>query len=70
MNNLTKREKLDFILKYININKTTAYEVGNNTDLTIAAVDRIFKGKINNPQNSTINTIYDYLQKKKLRRIF
>ncbi|KQS45942.1 hypothetical protein ASG38_15140 [Flavobacterium sp. Leaf359] len=64
MKDLTREEKLVSILQFVHEFNITAYEISKNTDLTAAGISRIINGKIKNPLNSTVNTIYDFIQTK------
>jgi transcriptional regulator with XRE-family HTH domain len=62
MKDLTKQEKLNYIINHCKKNDITAYEIGKNTGLNVSGIDRIIKGMTENPNNSTINLIYDFLK--------
>ncbi len=64
MNDLSKEKKLEFIFENITKYDITAYEIGSNTELNTSGVDRILKKKVINPQNSSVNIIYDYIYNK------
>lgn len=66
MYNLTKKEKLNFILEKTAELEVSAYEISKNTTLTEAGVQRILNKKVNNPHENTLNTILEYLESKVL----
>ena len=61
MSNLTKKEKIDFVIKYVNKYNITAYEIGTKTGLNTSGVSRILNGQTKNPQKNTVNDIYNYI---------
>lgn len=61
MYNLTKEEKLNFILKNQKELKISANTISKNTDLTEAGVQRILKGISKNPQEKSLNKIVEYI---------
>ena len=61
MKELTKKQKLDFIIKHCNENDVTAYMIGKHTGLNTSGIDKILKGLTENPNNLTVNLIYDFL---------
>lgn len=61
MNNLTKKEKIDFVIKYVKDYNITAYEIGAKTGLNTSGVSRILNGQTKNPQKNTVNDIYNYI---------
>lgn len=63
MSQLTTTEKLKTIIKICEANNITAYEIGKNTNLTQAGVQRILNGEVKKPRTETVDTIYKYLVK-------
>lgn len=61
MSNLTKEEKIDFVIKYVKDYNITAYEIGAKTGLNTSGVSRILNGQTKNPQKNTVNDIYNYI---------
>lgn len=61
---LTKEEKLNFILKSSHDYNITAYEIGKSTELNVSGIDRILKKETKTPNPSTINIIYNYIVNK------
>jgi transcriptional regulator with XRE-family HTH domain len=66
MYNLSKKEKLDFVLEKCKELGISAYEIAKNTDLTEAGIMRIFNGTSKNPHENTLNSIILFLEKKVL----
>lgn len=66
MYNLTKKEKLDFILKKVAEKEITAYEIGKKTGLNVGGIEKILKKTVKNPQEKTLNTLIEYLESKVL----
>jgi len=65
MKNIEPKISLDLILNLIKENNITAYEIDKNSDLTAVGVQKIIDGKTKKPNQSTINTIYNYITYKK-----
>lgn len=63
-NDLNKTEKLKKILYLIEKYNITAYEIGKNTNLNTAGIERIIKKAVKNPREETVNILYDYIIKK------
>lgn len=66
MYGLTKKQKLEFILKRVAEYDLTAYDIGKKIDMSASGIEKILKGISKNPQEKTLNKIIDYLQKKVL----
>ena len=64
MYNLTKKEKLNFILEKIEELGFSAYEISKDTNLTEAGIARILKGVAKNPHETSLNEIILFLEKK------
>ena len=64
MNDLTKEEKLKFILEKVEELGFTAYEISKEINLTEAGVSRILKGIAKNPHETSLNEIILFLEKK------
>lgn len=64
MNNLTKKEKLKLVLELCADHSITAYELGKNTTLTDGGAHKILTGESKNPQESSLNNILIYIEKK------
>lgn len=64
MYNLTKEEKLKFILEKVEELGFTAYEISKEINLTEAGVSRILKGIAKNPHETSLNEIILFLEKK------
>jgi hypothetical protein len=62
MYGLTKKQKLDFILKKVIEFELTAYDIGKKTNLSITGIDKIISGESKNPHENTLNTILIYLE--------
>lgn len=60
MYNLTKEEKLIFILKTQKELNLSANTISKNTELTEAGVQRILKGISKNPQENSLNKIIEF----------
>jgi transcriptional regulator with XRE-family HTH domain len=61
---LTKKEKIREIIKKVESTGISAYELAKNTNLNESGLNRILKGEIKNPHNSTIDLLYSYLYDK------
>lgn len=66
MYNLTKKEKLDFILEKVKELKFSAYEISKEIKLTEAGVSRILKGIAKNPHETSLDEIILFLESKVL----
>lgn len=66
MYNLTKEEKLKFVLDKIQELGLSAYEISNNIKMTEAGVARIIKRVAKSPHESSLNELIQYLEKKVL----
>lgn len=61
---LTKREKIETIIAYVEKYKLTAYEIGTYAqDISIPTVDRIIKRETANPSGKNLDIILDYIEK-------
>lgn len=63
MYNLNKKEKLEFIKQQIEKRGISAYTISKNTNLTEAGVGKILNGSVKNPHESSIDTIFLYIEK-------
>ena len=61
MNTLTKQDKLHAILKVVESQDLTAYELSKQTGLNESGLNRLLKKKIANPHLATIDKLYEYL---------
>jgi hypothetical protein len=66
MYNLSKKEKLEFILKTQKELNITATAISKNTKLTEAGAQRILNGTSKNPQENSLNEIILYFEKRVL----
>lgn len=66
MYNLTKKEKLDFILKKVDEMQLTAYDIGKKTKLSASGVENILNKTVKNPQENTLDKILLFLESKVL----
>lgn len=64
MYNLSKKEKLEFVLEKCKELSISAYEIAKNTNLTEAGIIRILNGTSKNPHENTLDSIILYLEKK------
>lgn len=64
MYGLTKKEKLEFVLKTIDEKGYSAYDIAKNTYMTIAGVQRILDGSSKNPQENSLDAIMKFLIEK------
>lgn len=64
MYNLSKEEKLDFILKKQKELNISATLISKNTKLTEAGVQRILKGISKSPHESSLNAILEFFERK------
>lgn len=62
MNNLTKKEKIQFVLEKVKENEISAYELGKKTGLNISGIERIINGSVKNPHEKTLDIIIDYIK--------
>ncbi len=66
---LTKREKIEAIIAYVEKYKLTAYEIGTYAqDISIPTVDRIIKRETANPSGKNLDIILDYIEKTVIER--
>jgi transcriptional regulator with XRE-family HTH domain len=61
MKDLTKEEKLQYIINHCKKYEITAYQIGKHTGLNVSGLNKLIKGMTENPNKSTINLIYDFL---------
>lgn len=66
MYNLSKKEKLDFILKKVNELELTAYDIGKKTKLSASGIENILNKTVKNPQENTLDKILLFLESKVL----
>ena len=66
MYDLSKKQKLDFILEKTAELEISAYEIGKKTGLNTSGVERILNKTVKNPQENTLNKILEFLEKKVL----
>jgi hypothetical protein len=66
MYNLSKKEKLEFVLEKCKELSISAYEIAKNTNLTEAGIMRILNKTSKNPHENTLNAIILFLEKKVL----
>lgn len=66
MYNLSKKEKLEFVLEKCKELSISAYEIAKNTNLTEAGIIRILNGTSKNPHQNTLDSIILFLEKKVL----
>lgn len=64
MYNLTKEEKLNFVLKTQIELKVSANTISKNTKLTEAGVQRILNGTSKSPQENSLNQIIEFFKSK------
>lgn len=63
---LTKREKIEAIIAYVEKHKLTAYEIGTYAQhISIPTVDRIIKRETRNPSEKNLDIILEYIEKVK-----
>lgn len=66
MYDLTKKEKLEFILEKVKELNFSAYEISKEIKLTEAGVSRILKGVAKNPHETSLDEIILFLERKVL----
>lgn len=66
MYNLSKKEKLEFVLEKCKELSISAYEIAKNSNLTEAGIIRILNGTSKNPHENTLDSIILFLEKKVL----
>ncbi len=66
MYGLTKKQKVDFLLKKVEEFNLTAYDIGKKTGLSVSGVDKILNKIVKNPQEKTLNIILEFLEEKVL----
>jgi len=66
MNTLSKKEKLEFVLKFQKELNITANTIAKNTKLTEAGVQRILNGTSKSPQENSLNEILLFFEKRVL----
>jgi len=67
MYGLTKKEKVEFIIKKVKELDITSYDIGKNTQLSVSGIDKILNGISKSPQEKTLNKILEFLQSKTVR---
>lgn len=70
MYDLTKQEKLKIIRDKIKELNISAYEIAKNTSLTEAGIGKIINGIVKNPHENTLNSIIEYLNKRRFNENF
>jgi predicted transcriptional regulator len=58
---INKTHKLKRILDHIQKNKISAYSIAKGTKISEAGIGKIINKSSKNPQNSTVDRIYEYL---------
>jgi predicted transcriptional regulator len=61
MLHLGKKEKLQLIKEMIDVLGVKAYEIAKNTTLTESGIGKILNGKVQNPQERSLNEMFNYL---------
>lgn len=64
MNYLTEGDKLKIILEQCRKHNITAYEIGENTDVSNVAAHNILTGATSKPRHKTLNAILFYIENK------
>ena len=64
MYGLTKKEKLEFVLKTVKEKQYSAYDIAKNTQLTEAGITRILDGTSKKPQENSLDAIMHFLIEK------
>jgi len=64
MYDLTKDEKLDFIIKKSKELEITPYDFGNNTEISVQGASNILERKSKNPRTKNLNIMMQYLESK------
>ncbi|MAM27458.1 MAG: hypothetical protein CMC13_00390 [Flavobacteriaceae bacterium] len=64
MSELTKKEKVNIILKEAKKHSITAYEFGQNTSISILAARKILLQETKNPSHRTLNEMLNYIENK------
>ena len=64
MYNLTKEQKLKFIIEKVAEMNISAYEISKKTNLTAAGIGKILNNSIKNPHENSLNTIIEFLEQK------
>jgi len=63
MKKLTKKDKLEFILKKVAEHKFSPEKLAAKTDLTARALRNLLTGEVTNPHLTTVNQLYDFFEK-------
>lgn len=61
---LTLKEKTDLVVDLCHKNDITAYEIGKETGLSIAGIQKILNNEVKKPRNKTLNLILEYIENK------
>jgi DNA-binding transcriptional MerR regulator len=64
MNNLTKEEKLRFIIEKQEKFRFSAHLISKNTGISNAGVQRILDGTSKSPQEKSLNLIMEFFERK------
>lgn len=64
LNKIRKKEKLEIILNYVEKHNISAYKIAKETKISEAGIGKILNKLSKNPQERTIDAIYDYLFSK------
>ncbi len=61
MSDLDKKEKVLLILEKVKKDGITAYDLSKKLNLSESGLNKLFRGEIKNPHNSTVEALHNYL---------
>ena len=67
MSNLDKKEKVLLILEKVKKDGITAYDLSKKLSISESGLNKLFRGEIKNPHNSTVSALYEHLFEKEKR---
>lgn len=59
---MNKKQKLELVLNLIKEHNFTAYEIGKNTKISTFAVQKIINGDTKNPNETTLDSILEFIE--------
>ena len=66
MSNLDKKEKVLLILEKVKKDGITAYDLSKKLSISESGLNKLFRGEIKNPHNSTVSALYEHLFEKEI----
>lgn len=64
MDNLSKKDLVELVIRLCRDHNITAYEISKHTGLNTSGIQRILSGEVSKPREETLNSILNYLSEK------